>query len=112
MGNQNHYRSEFQNNGKRQVRSSGARSQTAFVGVLIANLASAAMIWWYGWQAHAFLIVYWLETGVVIALYVAKINRAKGTDDPADIQSWTEFDGKPAQSYIGRLYQAKGRSSL
>lgn len=87
---------------ERQVHSSRKQSQVSFVGVLVANLASVAAIWWYGWQAHALLLVYWLETGVVIALYVAKIKRAKGTDDPVDIRSWTKFDGEPAQSYIGK----------
>ncbi|WP_255169335.1 DUF6498-containing protein [Natrononativus amylolyticus] len=77
------------------------RSQTAFVGVILANLASLAAIWWYGWQAHALLLVYWLETGVVGAIYVAKIRRAEGTD-PAAIRSLTGIDGEPAESYVGK----------
>lgn len=83
------------------VRSSRKRSQTAFVWVLLANLASLLAIRWYDWQAHALLIVYWLETGVVLAVYVAKILRAEGTDDPDDIQSWTQVDGEPPEAYIG-----------
>lgn len=78
------------------------RSQTAFIGVILANLASLAAIWWFDWQAHALLLVYWLETGVVGAIYVAKIRRAEETDDPTAIRSWTEVDGEPAESYVGR----------
>lgn len=83
------------------VRSSRKRSQTAFVWVLLANLASVLAIRWYDWQAHALLIVYWLETGVVLAVYAAKILRAEGTDDPAEIRSWTQVDGEPPEAYIG-----------
>lgn len=78
------------------------RSQTAFVGVLLANVASLLVIWWYDWQAHALLLAYWLEAGVIGAIYVAKIRRAEGTDDPNAIRSWVEIDGERPVSYIGR----------
>lgn len=84
------------------MHSSWKRSQAAFVGVLFANLASVAVIRWSGWQAHALLIVYWLETGVVGAVYAAKILRAEGTDDPENVRSRMEFAGEPAESYVGR----------
>lgn len=82
--------------------SSWKRSQTAFVAVLLANLASVVAIWWYDWQAHALLMVYWLETGVIGAIYVTKIRRAAGTDDPEAIRSWTTVDGEPPESYVGK----------
>ncbi|OVE83468.1 DUF6498-containing protein [Natronolimnobius baerhuensis] len=78
------------------------RSQTAFVWVILANLASLAVIWWYDWQAHALLLVYWLETAVIAMVYAAKIRRAEGTDDPRDSRSWTKFAGRPAEWYIGK----------
>lgn len=78
------------------------RSRLSFVRILVANLASVVVIRGYGWNVHALLIVYWLETGVVTATYAAKINRAEGTDDPETIRSWTKFDGKRAEWYIGK----------
>lgn len=84
------------------MRSSWRRSQTAFVGVILANLASLGTVWWYGWQAHALLLVYWLETGVVGAISVAKILRAEGSDDPSEIRSWTSINGERAKSYVGK----------
>ncbi|WP_247003551.1 DUF6498-containing protein [Halosolutus gelatinilyticus] len=84
------------------MRSAWKRSQSAFVGVVVANLASVGAIWWYGWQAHALLIVYWLETGVVGAVYVAKILRTEGVDDPEDVRSRTKIHGEPPRSYVGR----------
>ncbi|WP_339105446.1 DUF6498-containing protein [Haloterrigena salinisoli] len=83
------------------MRTTWKRSQTSFVGVILANLASVAAIWWYDWRAHALLIVYWLETGVVVAVSVAKILRAEGTDDPEEIRSWTQVSGERPQSYVG-----------
>ncbi len=84
------------------MRSSWKRSQTAFVGVLSGNLASLLLIWWYDWQAHALLLAYWLEAGVIGAIYVAKIRRAEGTDDPESIRSWADIDGERPRSYIGK----------
>ncbi len=78
------------------------RSQTAFVGVLLANLGSLVVIWWYDWQAHALLLAYWVEAGVIGAIYVAKIHRAEGTDDPNAIRSWVDIDGERPKSYLGR----------
>ncbi len=78
------------------------RSQTAFVGVLLANVASLLVIWWYGWQAHALLLAYWLEAGVIGTIYSAKIRRAEGTDDPERIRSWSDINGKRPRSYIGK----------
>lgn len=94
------------------MRESTLRSQFSFVWVLVGNLASVATIWWYGWHAHALLLVYWLETGVVLALYVWKIRRANGTDDPDAIRSYTSFDGEPARAYIGDSKQAIVRAHL
>jgi hypothetical protein len=78
------------------------RSEWSFVGVLLGNLASLSMIWWFDWQAHALLLAYWLEAGVVGGIYVAKIHRAKGTDDPESLRSFWAINGEPPRSYIGR----------
>lgn len=88
------------------------RSQLSFVWVLCANLASVATIWWYGWPAHALLLAYWLETGVVIVLYVAKIHRADGSDDPDAIHSYWTFDGEPASAYIGESNRTIARAHV
>jgi len=84
------------------VYSSWKRSQAGFVGVIFANLASLVVIWWYDWQAHALLLAYWLEAGVIGAIYVGKIHRAEGTDDPGAIHSFISIDGEPPEAYIGR----------
>lgn len=47
------------------------------------------------------MVVYWLEVGIVSGVYVAKILRAEGTDDPDHVRSWAAFDGKPADRYVG-----------
>lgn len=78
------------------------RSQLSFVSVIAANLLSLAVFWWAGWQAHALLVVYWLETGVILWSYRAKILRAAGTDDPDEIRAWTTIDGERAEWYIGK----------
>lgn len=70
--------------------------------IVVANLASLVVFWWYGWNVHAVLLVYWLETGVVSAVYFAKILRAEGTDDPEAVRSWAAFDGKPAERLVGK----------
>lgn len=69
--------------------------------IVLANLASLVVFWWYGWNVHAVLLVYWLETEVVSAICVAKILRAEGTDDPEDVRSWATFDGKGAERLVG-----------
>ncbi|MCU4743170.1 DUF6498-containing protein [Natronoglomus mannanivorans] len=82
------------------------RSQASFVVILLANLTSLAVVWWYDWQAHALLIGYWLETGVVGAVSVAKILRAEGADDPSAIRSWTNVDGESPDAYVGQPNRA------
>lgn len=77
------------------------RSQVSFLAVIAANLVTLAVVWQQGWRAHALLLVYWLETGVVIAVYAVKIRRAEGADAPAEISSWSKFDGEPAEAYVG-----------
>lgn len=77
------------------------RSQGSFVWVILANLVTLAVVWWQGWPAHALLLVYWLETGVIIAVSAVKITRAEGTDEPERIRTLMTFDGEPAESYIG-----------
>lgn len=76
------------------------RSRVSFVGVLLANAASLVAIWWSGWSAHALLLVYWLETGVVTVVYAAKILRAEAEDDPENLRSWT-LAGNPPERYVG-----------
>lgn len=78
------------------------RSEWSFLGVLVGNLAALSMIWWFDWQVHALLLAYWLEAGVVGGIYVAKILRAEGVDDPESIRSFWKVDGEPPRSYIGR----------
>jgi hypothetical protein len=78
------------------------RSEWSFLGVLVGNLAALSMIWWFDWQVHALLLAYWLEAGVVGAIYVAKIHRAEGVDDPDSIRSFWKVDGEPPRSYVGR----------
>jgi hypothetical protein len=70
--------------------------------VLVGNLASLSMVWWFDWQAHALLLAYWLEAGVVGGIYMAKIHRAAGTDDPQSIRSFWDINGERPRSYIGR----------
>lgn len=77
------------------------RSQVSFLAVIAANLVTLAVIWQQGWRAHALLLVYWLETGAIVAVYAVKITRAEGTDDPEEISSWTTFDGEPPEAYVG-----------
>lgn len=48
------------------------------------------------------MVVYWLETGIVVAVYAAKIIRAEGTDDPDTIQARTKFAGKRPEWYVGK----------
>ena len=85
-----------------RVHPSWKRSEWSFVGVLLANLASLAVIWWFDWQVHALLIAYWLEAGVVGGIYVQKISRAEGTDDPESIRAFWNIAGEPPRSYIGK----------
>ncbi len=84
------------------MRSSWKRSQAAFITVILANLGSLFAIWWFDWQAHALLVAYWIEAGVIGAIYVAKIHRAAGTDNPEAIRSWSDIDGERPRSYIGK----------
>ncbi len=47
-------------------------------------------------------MAHWLEAGLIRAIYVAKIRRAAGTDDPHTIHSWSDIDGEHPRSYIGK----------
>lgn len=78
------------------------RSRLWYVGVLVANVASLIVIAWNGWRAHLLLVVYWLETAIVTAVYAAKILRAEGGDDPEHVRSVLQFDGRPAEWYVGK----------
>ena len=84
------------------MHSSWKKSEWSFVGILLANLASLAVIWWSDWQAHALLIAYWLEAGVIGGIYVAKIFRADGSDSPESIRAFWNIAGEPPRSYIGK----------
>lgn len=77
------------------------RALLSSVGIVLANLATLAVVWGTGRNVHGLLVVYWLETGIVSAVYVAKIRRAEGTDDPEHVRSWARFDGKPADRLVG-----------
>ena len=68
----------------------------------MGNLASLAVIWWFDWQAHALLLAYWIEAGVIGGIYVAKIRRAEGTDDPASLRSFWDINGERPRSYVDR----------
>lgn len=90
-----------QNARARDVKRTWKRSRVSFVAVILANLAALAVIWRRGLQAHALLIVYLPETGVIMAVYAAKINRAAGSDDPEDIRSRALFAPEAAVSHVG-----------
>lgn len=86
----------------RDVSRTLTRAWLSPIAIVIANLTSLAAVRWGGWNVHALLIVYWFETGIVSAVYFAKILRAAGTDDPEHVPSWATFDGKPADRLIGQ----------
>ncbi|OIB59214.1 hypothetical protein BBD46_00590 [Natrialba sp. SSL1] len=64
----------------------------AVAGLLIANLVPFVGVVSFGWTLHSLLVIYWLESGVLGAAYVAKIRRAEGADNPETLPDW-EFSG-------------------
>lgn len=78
------------------------RTWYAYLWLLLANLGSLIVFWRAGWPAHGALVVYWLEAGVVSAVYVAKIQRAEGADEAEHVRSWATFDREPADRLLGK----------
>ena len=74
------------------MNSSGTGSRTAAGGLVLANLVPLVGVVGFGWTLHSILVIYWLESGVLGAAYVAKIRRAEGEDDPETLPDW-EFSG-------------------
>ena len=82
------------------MHSSWSGPRVAAAGLVLANLVPLFGIVAFGWTLHSLLVVYWLESGVVGAAYVAKIRRAEGEDDPEELPSW-ELNGRSADSFVG-----------
>lgn len=57
-------------------------------GVAVGNLVPLAVLLVADIDVHAFLVVYWLEAGVIGAVTVRKIRRAAGEDDPEALPDW------------------------
>ncbi|MCU4739912.1 DUF6498-containing protein [Natronoglomus mannanivorans] len=74
------------------MHSSRTDSRMAVVGLVLANLVPLVGVVGFGWTLHSILVIYWLESGVLGAAYVAKIRRAEGEDDPDELPEW-EFSG-------------------
>ena len=75
-------------------------SRTATAGLVLANTVPLVGVLTLGWDLHSLLVVYWLESGVVGAASVAKICRAAGEDDPAELPS-IRFDDRSVASFVG-----------
>ena len=86
----------------------GDRPRLAAVGLLASNLVPLVGVLAFGWTLHSLLIVYWLESGIVGASYVAKILRAEGADDPADLPSMS-FNDTPVSAFVDRTRPAIAR---
>lgn len=57
-------------------------------GVVIANFVPLAVLFVVDIDVHAFLVVYWLEAGVIGVVTMKKIRRATGDDDPEQLPDW------------------------
>ena len=75
--------------------------RTAIVGLVLANLVPLVGVVGFGWDLHSLLVVYWLESAVIGAAYVAKIRRAEGEDDPDELPG-VKLNDKPLDSFVGK----------
>ena len=64
------------------------RRRRSGAGVAVANLLPLAVLLVSGIDVHAFLVVYWLEAGVIGVVTMQKIRRAEGDDDPGALPDW------------------------
>jgi hypothetical protein len=84
------------------------RPRLAAAGLVAGNLVPLVGVVWFGWSLHSLLVVYWIESGIVGASYVAKILRAEGEDDPDDLPSMS-FNDTPVSAFVGRSRPAVAR---
>lgn len=54
-------------------------------GLVLANAVPLVGVVGFGWDLHSLLVIYWLESGAVGLESIAKIRRAEGEDDSADL---------------------------
>lgn len=98
---------------RRSVHSSRGGSRRAIAGLVLANLVPLIGVVRFGWTLHSVLVIYWLESGVIGAAYVAKIRRAEGEDDPDALPEW-EFSrfGEAEERSIAELVGEPNRTIL
>lgn len=80
------------------MRLSQPGSRVAVAGLVVANAVPLVGVVALGWDLHSLLVVYWLESGVVGASFLAKILRATGEDDPASLPSMS-FNDRPVRAF-------------
>lgn len=93
------------------MRPSWARPRTAAAGLVAANAVPLVGVLALGWGLHSILVGYWLESAAVGVASVAKIRRAAGDDDPAELPSMS-FNDTPVESFVGRSNRAVARFFL
>lgn len=76
------------------------QARTSTLVLVVANLVPLVGVVFFGWDLHSLLVVYWLESAVVGASFAAKIRRAEGEDDPADLPS-IRFNDRPVGAFLG-----------
>ncbi|MFC6954385.1 DUF6498-containing protein [Halorubellus litoreus] len=76
-------------------------SRLAVVGLLAGNAIPLVGVAFFGWGVPALMLVYWLESAVVGVGSVAKILRAAGEDDPAELPEMS-FNDRSVASFVGR----------
>ncbi|MDG5761153.1 DUF6498-containing protein [Natronococcus sp. A-GB1] len=94
--------------------SSWSGSRTAAIGLVVANLVPLVGVAFFGWTLHSLLVIYWLESGVLGAAYVAKIRRAAGEDDPEALPEWEisslgDTEARTLESFVGKPNRAIAR---
>lgn len=73
----------------------------ALTGLVLANLVPLIGVVWFGWNIHALVVIYWLESASIGVASVAKIRCAQGEDDP-DMLPSLSFNDKPIKSFVGQ----------
>lgn len=76
----------------------------ALLGLVLANLVPLIGVVWFEWNLHALLVIYWLESGSIGVVSVAKILRAGGDDDPYELPA-ISLNDKSVKSFIGASKQ-------
>lgn len=80
---------------------SWAEPRTTAAGLLLANAVPLIGVVALGWNLHSLLVGYWLESGAVGVASVAKIRRAEGEDDRAELPS-IALNDRPVEWFLGR----------